>query len=51
MVSPSRHREMATWAVKAKGRSVNRACSLFGLSQTYYRYRPKLSGENEKIAD
>ncbi len=27
------------------------ACGLFGLSQTCYRYKPKLSGENEKIAD
>jgi putative transposase len=42
---------MATWAVKAKGRSVSRACSLFGLSQTCYRYEPKLSGVNEQIAD
>lgn len=38
------------WAVKRKGRSISRACRLFGISQTCYRYRPKLSGENERIA-
>ena len=42
---------MATWAVKSKGRSIGRACWLFGVSQTCYRYQPKLSGENERIAD
>jgi putative transposase len=42
---------MATWAVKSKGRSIRRACELFGVSQTCYRYKPKLSGQNEQIAD
>jgi putative transposase len=42
---------MATWAVKSKGRSIRRACGLFGVSQTCYRYEPKRSGENERIAD
>ena len=53
MVRPSQRREMATWAVKSKGRSIGRACWLFGVSQTCYcyRYQPKLSGENERIAD
>jgi putative transposase len=51
MVRPSQRREMATWAVKSKGRSISRACRLFGVSQTCYRYKPKLSGENERIAD
>ena len=41
---------MASWAVKVRGSSINRACELFGVSQTCYRYRPKLSGENEQIA-
>jgi putative transposase len=51
MVRPSQRCEMATWAVKAMGRSVSRACRLFGLSQTCYRYEPWLSVENEQIAD
>jgi putative transposase len=42
---------MATWAVKSKGRSIRRACELFTVSQTCYRYEPKLSRENERIAD
>jgi putative transposase len=42
---------MATWAVKSKGRSIRRACALFSVSETCYRYEPKLSSENEKIAD
>jgi hypothetical protein len=42
---------MATWAVKSKGRSIRRACELFGVSQTCYRYKPKLSGQNDQIAD
>lgn len=50
MVRPSQRREMASWAVEVRGSSINRACELFGVSQTCYRYRPKLSGENEQIA-
>ena len=42
---------MATWAVRSRGRSISRACRLFGVSETCYRYEPKLSGENERIAD
>jgi putative transposase len=42
---------MATWAVKSKGRSIRRACALFTVSETCYRYEPKLSSENEQIAD
>ncbi|HEX2652865.1 MAG TPA: IS3 family transposase [Xanthobacteraceae bacterium] len=51
MVRPSSRREMATWAVKSKGRSIRRACELFGVSQTCYRYKAKLSSQNEQIAD
>ena len=51
MVRPSQRREMATWAVKSKGRSIRRACELFEVSQTCYRYEPKLSSQNEQIAD
>jgi putative transposase len=42
---------MATWAVKSKGRSIRRSCELFAVSETCYRYEPKLSSENEQIAD
>jgi putative transposase len=42
---------MATWAVKSKGRSVRRSCELFAVSETCYRYVPKLSSENDQIAD
>jgi len=51
MVRPSQRREMATWAVKSKGRSIRRSCELFAVSETCYRYEPKLSSENEQIAD
>jgi putative transposase len=51
MVRPSQRREMATWAVKTKTCSIRRACELFGVSQTCYRYEAKLSDQNEQIAD
>jgi hypothetical protein len=31
---PFQRREMATWAVNSQGRSVSRACLLFGVSET-----------------
>ena len=31
--------------------SIRLACAAVGISETYYRYQPKLDGENEKIAD
>jgi putative transposase len=42
---------MATWAVRSKGRSIRRACELFGVSQSCYRYKAKLADQNEQIAD
>ena len=42
---------MANWAVTDRGRSISAACRIFGISQTGFRYRPKLSGENEQVAD
>jgi putative transposase len=42
---------MATWAVNSRGHSISRTCRLFGVSETCYHYEPKLSGENERIAD
>ena len=42
---------MAEIAVARRGVSVALACRAFGVSETCYRYAPKLVGENEEIAD
>lgn len=42
---------MAQTAVTEKGLSIRLACRAFGISETCYRYQPKLSDENAKIAD
>ena len=42
---------MASQAVKDQGIAIRRACWLFSISQTCYRYQPKLSDENAWIAD
>jgi putative transposase len=42
---------MAQWAVQHKAVSIRLACQTFGISQTCYRYQPKLSSENAEIAD
>ena len=44
-------RELAETAVTQKQVSVALACRTFGISETCYRYDPKLSDENERIAD
>ena len=44
-------RELAETAVTQKGVSVALACRSFGISETCYRYAPKLSDDNEQIAD
>jgi len=51
MIRPSQRREMAETAVTQKGVSVALACRAFCVSETSYRYRPKLNQENERIAD
>ena len=51
MVKPSRLREVAKTAVEAKGVSIRLACLAVGVSETCYRYQPKLSSENAEIAD
>ena len=51
MVRPSHRKEMAQKAVSARGLSVRLVCRAFGISETCYRYRPILSGENAEIAD
>ena len=42
---------MAVHAVEVRGVSVALACRTFGISQTCYRYQPKLKPENDLIAD
>jgi len=42
---------MAEWAVRYRSASISLACRAFSISETCYRYQPKLSDENELIAD
>ena len=51
MTRPSQRREMAEKAVARHGVSIALACRAFGVSETCYRYSPKLKEENEEIAD
>lgn len=51
MTGPSQRREMAENAVTRRGASIALACLAFGVSETCYRYGPKLRAENEEIAD
>lgn len=48
---PSRRKEMAQQAVATCGVSIRVACHAFGISETCYRYQPKLDSENAEIAD
>ncbi len=51
MVRPSLRKEMAQWAVLHRMVSIRLSCRTFSISENCYRYRPKLSDENERIAD
>ncbi|WP_131865448.1 IS3 family transposase [Biostraticola tofi] len=51
VVTPSRRREMARHAISVKGISIRLACSIFGLSESGYRYCAKLRDENVQIAN
>lgn len=51
MIRPTQRRELAVKAVAMKGVSIALACRAFDVSETCYRYSPKLDGENEQIAD
>ena len=42
---------MARHLVEEKAVSIRFACDVFGISETCYRYQPKLSNENAEIAD
>ena len=51
MVKPSQRKEMAQEAVNRKAISVRLACQIFAVSETCYRYQPKLNDDNAVIAD
>lgn len=51
MVAPSQRKEMALCTVQTRGISIRLACDIFKISQTCYRYVPRLSSENSEIAD
>lgn len=51
MTRPAQRRELAVKAVAMKGVSIALACRAFDVSETCYRYIPKLDDENEQIAD
>lgn len=51
MVKPSQRKEMAQQIIAAKGVSIRLACLAFGISETCYRYQPKLACENTEIAN
>ena len=42
---------MAKTALQVHGLNVRLVCRIFGISETCYRYQPKLSDENAEIAD
>ncbi len=50
MVRPSQRREMAKSVVKNGPLNIRQACVAFTISESCYRYQPKLSSENELIA-
>jgi putative transposase len=51
MTRPSQRREMAETAVARHRVSIALACRTFDVSETCYRYSPKLNDENEQIAE
>jgi len=50
-VKPSQRKEMAQAVVAAKGIRIRMACVAFGVSESCYRYQPKLGSENDEIAN
>lgn len=51
MTRPSQRGEMAEKAVARHKVSITLACRAFKVSETCYRYGPKLKAMNEEIAD
>ncbi len=50
-MKPSRRKEMAENVVATKDVSIRRACRLFSVSETCYRYQAALSDDNAIVAD
>lgn len=50
MVRPARRKEMAVRAVSERRLCIRAACAAFTISESCYRYQPKLSHENALIA-
>ncbi|WP_408871610.1 hypothetical protein [Acetobacter oryzifermentans] len=50
MKRPAQRRELAAQAVAHHGVSIALACRIFGISETCFRYRPRLAAENDRIA-
>ena len=50
-MKPSLRKKMVVYAIDKHKVTVKFACSAFNISETCYRYKPKLSSENEVIAD
>lgn len=42
---------MAKQAVSQRHISIKQACCVFSVSETCYRYKPKMADENKQIAD
>jgi putative transposase len=51
VVAPRQRREMAKQAVKQRKIGIRLACEAYGISETCYRYRTRLSADNCIIAD
>lgn len=51
MTRPANRRALAEKAVATRGVSIALACRAFEVSETCYRYSPKLNDKNEQIAD
>ena len=51
MVKPSRRKEMTKPACREYRASIRLVCSEFGVSESWYHYRTKLSTEKAEIAD
>lgn len=51
VVVPRRRRELAIQAVKQRKISIRLACETYGISETCYHYRARLSADNRIIAD
>jgi len=51
VVKPSQRKEMALEVHDQYDLTISLVCDVFSISQTCYRYQPKLSAENEEIAD